>query len=198
MGLWLKSLLGLMLVSLLAWPAFAGLQEDVDAAVAARNRHDYATASKILTRIIRQGKLPKPALGEIYGIRGVIWQEQREYYRAIADFTMATQLTPQRGEPYNNLAWIMATCDDPDFRNPDLALKYALKAVELLKESPDSLDTLAAAQAEGGRFAEAVATMEKVVAWCEQRGDKERLEQARLHLASYRQQRPWRDQAHRP
>jgi tetratricopeptide (TPR) repeat protein len=184
-------------LALLAGPAQAGLQEDVAAAVAARDRHDYASAIKILSAILRQAKLPKPAQGEIYGIRGVFWQEQREYYRAISDFTRATQLTPQMGEPYNNLAWILATCVDPDFRDGELALKHAQKAVELLKESPDSLDTLAAAQAQAGRFPEAVRTMERVVAWCEQKGDPQRLEQARLHLASYQEGKPWRDEIHR-
>ncbi len=190
-------LLALICLWLAAGPAQAGLQEDVAAAVAARDRHDYATATKIVTAIIRRGKLPKEALGEIHGIRGVFWQEQREFYRAIADFTRATQLNPGHGEPYNNLAWIFATCDDPDFRNAELALKNAQKAVELLKESPDSLDTLAAAQAEAGRFPEAVRTMERVVTWCEQKGDAQRLEQARLHLASYRQGKPWRDEVRR-
>jgi Tfp pilus assembly protein PilF len=191
-GLW-----GLLCLLLLAAPARADLREDVAAAVAARDRHDYASATKILTTIIRQAKLPKPALGEVYGIRGVFWQEQREYYRAISDFTRATQLAPLLGEPHNNLAWILATCDDPDFRNAELALKHATEAAELRKGSPDSLDTLAAAQAEAGRFPEAVATMERVVAWCEQKGDAPRLEQARLHLASYREGKPWRDEVRR-
>lgn len=195
MSLMRWGLCGLLGLLLLATPARAGLQEDVAAAVAARDRHDYARANKILSTLIHQGKLPKPALAEVHGIRGVFWQEQREFYRAISDFTRATELTPQRGEPYNNLAWILATCDDPDFRDGELALKNAQKAAELLKESPDSLDTLAAAQAESGRFAEAVKTMERVVAWCEQKGDAQRLKQARLHLASYRDNKPWRDQA---
>jgi len=191
-------ILGLLCGLLWAAPAGAGLQDDVAAAVAARDRHDYAAANKILTGIIRQGKLHNEALGAVYGMRGVFWQEQHEHYRAISDFTRATQLMPQQGEPYNNLAWIMATCDNSDYRNGELALKNALKAVELLRESPDSLDTMAAAYAEAGRFPEAVKTMERVVAWWEQQDDGMRLEQARQHLAAYREGRPWRDQARRP
>ena len=183
---------------LLAPPAWAGLQEDVAAAVAARERHDYAAAIKMLTKHIRQDKLPKASLGAVYGMRGVFWQEQREYYRAISDFTRATQLMPEQGESYNNLAWILATCDDPDFRNGELALKNAQKAAELLKESPDSLDTLAAAYAESGRFAEAVKTAERVVIWCQEKGEALRLEQALQHMAAYQEGRPWRDLPRKP
>lgn len=199
MGLGRQILVALLCGLLWAAPvAAAGLPEEIAAAVAARDRHDYPSAIRILTRLIRQGKLPDQALGAVHGMRGVFWQEQREYYRAIADFTRATQLIPEQGEPYNNLAWIFATCSDPDFRNGELALKYALKAVELLKESPDSLDTLAAAQAEAGRFEEAVRIMERVVAWCEEKGEPARLEVARQHLAAFRQGQPWRDQPRRP
>ncbi|MBI5521880.1 MAG: hypothetical protein HY910_04560 [Desulfarculus sp.] len=198
MGFGRHILVALLCGLLWAAPVAAGLQEEIAAAVAARDRHDYPTATRILTRLIRQDKLPKQALGSVYGMRGVFWQEQREYYRAIADFTRATQLIPEQGEPYNNLAWIFATCSDPDFRNAELALKNALKAVELLKESPDSLDTLAAAHAEAGRFEEAVQVMERVVAWCEKQGEPTRLEVARQHLAAFRQGQPWRDQLRRP
>jgi len=197
MDKWRLIVVALLCGLLWSGTAWAGLQEDVAAAVAARDRHDYATANKILTRLLRQDKLPKQALGAVHGMRGVFWQEQGEYYRAIADFTRATQLLPDQGEPYNNLAWILATCSDPDFRNAELALKNAQKAVELLKESPDSLDTMAAALAEAGRFEEAVRVMERVVEWCEKQGDGARLDLARRHLDSYRQGQPWRDQPRR-
>lgn len=186
-------LLVLAITLALAAPARAGLQEDV----AARDRHDYATATRMVTAILRRSYLPKEALAEVHGIRGVFWQEQRDFYRAIAEFTRATELNPKLGEPYNNLAWILATCNNPDYRNAELALKNAHKAVELLKETPDTLDTLAAALAESGRFPEAVGTMEKVVIMCEKQGDRQRLEQALQHLNAYQEGKPWRDEISR-
>jgi TPR repeat protein len=45
---------------------------------------------------------------------------------------------------YNNFAWICVTAQDPKVRNPQKALPYALKAVELSKgRDPAELDTLA-------------------------------------------------------
>ena len=57
----------------------------------------------------------------------------------------------------NNLAWILATTDDPQYRNGKEAVQLAEK-VSKASEYQDAgyLDTLAAAYAQAGRFAEAV------------------------------------------
>lgn len=193
-----RCLLALLILSFLAMPALAGLQEDVDAAVAARNRREFAKAIKLVSEIIRKGGLPKVAMGELYVMRGVFWQEQHEYYRAIVDYGHAAKLMPERGEPHNNMAWILATCWNEAYRNGELAVRHAERAVKLLKESAPSLDTLAAAYAEAGRFPEAVATQERVVAMCEKQPEGCNLASARRHLAAYREGQAWRDTSARP
>jgi serine/threonine protein kinase/WD40 repeat protein len=61
------------------------------------------------------------------------------------------------GDAQNDLAWLLATCKDSSIRNGANAVAYAEKLVATNHRSdPNSLDTLAAAYAEVGRFTNAV------------------------------------------
>jgi len=66
---------------------------------------------------------------------------------------------------YNNIAWVRVTSKDPKIRNPQKALDYALKAVELSggKES-NELDTLANAYFQLGQVDKAIETETKALA----------------------------------
>ena len=65
----------------------------------------------------------------------------------------------------NNLGWLYATSTDPNVRNPEKALEYALKAVAATKEeNAGVLDTLAEAYFVNGRYSEAVETERKALA----------------------------------
>ncbi|MFH1058864.1 MAG: hypothetical protein V1797_09350 [Pseudomonadota bacterium] len=187
----------ILMSCLAAAPARAELGRDFQAAMAARDHGDYATATGILARLIAHPGLSKAQRSELLVARGVLWQEQREYYRAISDFSRALALTPDRPEPHNNLAWIMATCWNADFRDAEAALKHAQRAVELSPGQPDPLDTLAAAQAEAGQWEAAKATQEKVVAMQAKAGAGPALEQAQQRLAYYKAHKPWRDWAYK-
>jgi tetratricopeptide (TPR) repeat protein len=55
----------------------------------------------------------------------------------------------------NNFAWLLATCDDPAYRNPEQALELARKAA-VIEQSPHILDTLAECLFINGRIAEAI------------------------------------------
>ncbi len=63
---------------------------------------------------------------------------------------------------YNNLAWIMATCQDKKYRNGAKAVELAKKAISL-SNNIDFLDTLAAAYAEAGNFEKATTIQEEVI-----------------------------------
>ena len=85
--------------------------------------------------------------------------KQGQWPAAIAHFERALQVNPDHVEAGGNLAWLLATCREAQFRNPAEALRRAQRARELTQSSaPEVLDTLAAAQAAGGDFARAVAT----------------------------------------
>ncbi len=65
----------------------------------------------------------------------------------------------------NDLAWFLATCSDETMRNGSEAVTTAELAVEATgRKEANYLDTLAAAYAESGRFADAVRTQKEAIA----------------------------------
>lgn len=67
-------------------------------------------------------------------------------------------------ESGNNLAWTLAICPDATLRDGPRAVEIALKAVgDPQQSNPGFIDTLAAAYAEAGRFAEAVEMQELAI-----------------------------------
>lgn len=76
----------------------------------------------------------------------------------------------------NNMAWILATVNDPVVRNGQEALEWATELVdsftdELPPDYIEYLDTLAAAHAELGQFDEAVSVTRRALAMANQRQD---------------------------
>src|SRR5262249_29683780 len=56
---------------------------------------------------------------------------KRDFAKAIANWEMAVK--QDIAPAYNELAWLLATCPDPNFRDPTRAVELAKKAVELPK-----------------------------------------------------------------
>jgi Flp pilus assembly protein TadD len=80
---------------------------------------------------------------------------------AIAEYEQALNVVPEDSVALNNLAWILATSSDASMRDGARAVTLAVKAVQASGGiDPNFLRTLAAARAEVGQFAEAVATAE--------------------------------------
>jgi Flp pilus assembly protein TadD len=78
---------------------------------------------------------------------------------AAAQFQEALQLEPEDPWPKNNLAWVLATSAEASLRDGRKAVELAEQASHLKGgENPIILHTLAAAYAEAGRYAEAMAT----------------------------------------
>ena len=93
----------------------------------------------------------------------------------------------------NAAAWLLATDPAPP-ADPAVALRYAQQAVERAPaRHPMLLDTLAAAQAANGQYAEALQTAQEAVALAGQQGDAQAAASLTSRLAAYRQNRPWRD-----
>jgi len=91
--------------------------------------------------------------------------EQKLYPEAIQHYREAIRLKPDFAEAHNNLAWLLATADNPKFRNPAEALTQAQQAVELSHwKEATFIDTLAEAFYASGRYPQAVATQEKALA----------------------------------
>lgn len=98
-----------------------------------------------------------PKSDTAYCTRGNSWYAKKEYGKAISDYLESNRISPNFDDPLNQLAWLMATCPDAKFRNGKKAVEYATKLCELSKwQEIDDIDTLAAAYAEAGDFANAV------------------------------------------
>ncbi len=91
----------------------------------------------------------------------------------------------------NDYAWLLSTSRSDEIRDGELALVYAEKAVAQVK-SATYLDTLAAAYAELGRFAEAVSIQEEALALVGEAGSEEAQVLAE-HLAAYQAGESWRE-----
>jgi tetratricopeptide (TPR) repeat protein len=64
---------------------------------------------------------------------------------------------------HNEIAWLLATSANPEFRNPDMAIVHATKAVEL-EPHPWYIDTLAEAYYAKGEYDLAIAIIKEAIA----------------------------------
>jgi tetratricopeptide (TPR) repeat protein len=85
--------------------------------------------------------------------RGNLLAEQGNFVPAIADFRKALAIDPHWAEAHRSLAWLHATCPDPDFQDPRAAIEAAEQAAQLATPNDYlTLDTLAAAHASARNF----------------------------------------------
>jgi tetratricopeptide (TPR) repeat protein len=92
-----------------------------------------------------------------YHSRGRVYAQLGRYAEAIADNLEALRLHPGHARTCNNLAWLWAACPQADLRDGARAVEHARIACEATGwRDPGCLDTLAAAYAESGNFAEAI------------------------------------------
>lgn len=120
---------------------------------------------------------------------GVLRVKRREYSAARADFLQAIAVDPGDTWSLNNLAWLLATCEDSLIRDGPAALEYAKDAAARTGFAQSStLDTLAAAYAAVGDFKSAVKWAKSAV----KLAPVDRTADCTARLAAYRQQQPWR------
>lgn len=122
---------------------------------------DFANAARHLKYLSSLD--PKDAMAKLWYAHALI----RTGQPAKADRLLrsALQQQPTSHLILNELAWLLATHPQEQFRNPREALSLALRATKITKGgNPQILDTLAAAQAAGGNYKDAVTTLEHALA----------------------------------
>lgn len=136
-----------------------------------------------------------PNNAEAYTHRGDLQADQTQFAQAVADYQAAVRVNPQFGHVYLSSAWLRATCPVAQFRNTDVALRNAQKAIDLDGESDYRyLETLAAAQANAGLFDDAKATEAKAIEAATAEGvSKEVARRMQERLGLYEAGRPYRD-----
>jgi hypothetical protein len=107
---------------------------------------------------------------------------------------MAVALGPQDPHSRNNLAWILATSSDARVRDGAKAVDLAQQAVALSGgREAQFVRTLAAAYAEIGRFADAIAAAQQAAALAGMQGKGRLANDVEEDLALYRAHLPLRE-----
>lgn len=125
-----------------------------------------------------------------YRERGDAYYHSLNYQKAIEDYRETVALDPNDSFAYNNLAWILSTCVDPNFLNGHMALNYIEQAIKL-DRSIYNLSTYAAVSAENKRFNKAVEIMKEIVN--DQKVGWELRERFKKYLISFQNHKPLRE-----
>jgi tetratricopeptide (TPR) repeat protein len=133
-----------------------------------------------------------------YGLANVLAGAGR-IEESVEQYNRLLELGPDSVETLNNLAWLLATHDPAEGGDPARAVRLAQHLGELSgKDNPHCLDTLAAAYAAAGRFAEAGETAERAIQLAESAGQTALAERIQSRLELYRAGRPYREPARSP
>lgn len=83
-----------------------------------------------------------PTLVGAWEGRGQIFMARNEYEAARSDLDIASQIAPSANN-LNSIAWLLVSAEDKSFRDPEAALDYVSRSLEL-DENADNVDTAAA------------------------------------------------------
>jgi tetratricopeptide (TPR) repeat protein len=81
------------------------------------------------------------------------YAEARDAYRELL------KGSPDHAKAHREFAWLLATCPDPRFRDPQEAIGVAKRAVALAPEAADGWDTLGVAHYRGGAWRTAIESL---------------------------------------
>jgi protein O-mannosyl-transferase len=117
---------------------------------------------------------------------GVLFASKGEIKEAIAAWRQSLSFDPDNADAANNIAWVRATAADANLRDGREALDLAQRALRSGGENAAVLRTLAAAQAENGQFAEAIAACQRGEELAQRSGDRAMAESLRDCIESFR------------
>jgi tetratricopeptide (TPR) repeat protein len=150
----LLSFLAIAAVASLLWPAVAVAQTEQQRNWCAGK--DGASPNQRIsgcTAVIQGGRESPKQLASTYKTRGTVYFYNRDYDRAIQDYTQAIKLDPQYSEAYDNRCWTNATVN----KLQD-ALKDCSESLRLRPSFAPTLDTLGFVYLKLGQFDQAIAT----------------------------------------
>ena len=119
--------------------------------------------SHFLQTVLNKEIEQNPDNPRLYTMLASLHYENKAYEKAILNYTKAIGLSPFNAEALNNLAWLFATCERQEYRDPQKALLLARQAAALSSE-PHVLDTLAESYFVNGFYDEAIATIKEALA----------------------------------
>ncbi|MEY2492074.1 MAG: hypothetical protein QOH24_1025 [Verrucomicrobiota bacterium] len=126
-----------------------------DAGLIYNRTNRYQEAVEAMTRAIAL-RQQHSSLALPLSERGNAYFHLGQFEKAQSDLVAAVRRDPRDPDALNNAAWFRATCPDAAYRNGKEAIELASSACAIDKwKDADEIDTLAAAYAEAGNFAEA-------------------------------------------
>jgi serine/threonine protein kinase/tetratricopeptide (TPR) repeat protein len=142
-------------------------------------------------------------LGAVLNARGRPTEAAGAYRQAVAGYRAVLDLDPNRVTTLNNLAWLLATCPDEQFRDPPRALELAKKATALAPQWAHQWNTRGVAHYRAGDWDAARAALEKSMALYAGRAEAWTLESfntfflamAHARLGNSAEARRWYDRA---
>ncbi|MFH0981953.1 MAG: fused MFS/spermidine synthase [Planctomycetota bacterium] len=125
---------------------------------------------------------------------GLAFQRLGRAAEAIAQYQESLGLQSENPPVMNALAWLLATSADGQARNGAEAVRWAERVVEQIgRDDAEVLDTLAAAYAEVGRYADAVRTAQRALDLASGGHQTELAEQIRARLKLYEAGQSYRE-----
>jgi tetratricopeptide (TPR) repeat protein len=156
-------------------------------ALAALGQTDEAVDQ--LNRLLKS----QPHRADLHAALAMVLTMNNRTREALAHLDAAIELQPDSPEFLSRSAWIRATDPDPSLRSAAWAIAQAERACALTRRGgPAYLEALAAAYAEAGRFAEAVATAREAVALARSGGANDLAAGIERHLKYYVDGKPYR------
>ena len=136
-----------------------------------------------------------PKHAESHDSLGDALEAQGRTAEALAHWRDAIELEPNDAHALRRAAWALATSADAAIRNGGDALRFAVRAVELSGgKDTHVLDTLAAAYAEKGQFADAALTARRAQVRAIEESQPALAEEIKARIALYEADRAFRDQ----
>jgi Flp pilus assembly protein TadD len=141
----------------------------------------------------RSALLIRPLDADCHTTLAIALEEKGNPVEAIQHYNKALELAPKSIPTLTNLAWLLATSQDPSLRD-------GLKAVELAKQADGLvggtnalvLRTLAAAYAENGEFANAITTARSAMELARMHGEESLMADLDQQIALYELGMPYR------
>ncbi len=168
-------------------PRYAEAQAGLGVALAAQGRYDEGIAHLLTaTTIAPRFSAAEQSLGEAYAASGRMREAVTHYERAL-------EQRPDDVVLLNRIGWILATDASESLRDGRRALALAERAVGLTRRGDvTSLDTLAVAQAELGRFQDAVSTSREALEVARRKGERDIVPELERRLALFQASQPFR------
>jgi MYXO-CTERM domain-containing protein len=177
------------------------LELQPDYAPARANLGEALELQRTEDRIARLQRAANARPGDIrvHNDLGLALARCARWTEALAEYRRTLEIKPDCAEALCNLAWLRASAAEPSLRNGSEAVALARRAGELTGgKNPIVFGALAAAHAEAGQFAEAVAAGREAVRLALQQHNQATATLLRGQLSLYEAGKPFRRTASAP